>query len=314
MLIGSLGILIVTPQAATILWMRHLGGSIEAILFFQLMITGLLIWVWVAAAAPRDLLRTGFRDHFGLVAAIGILNALISVGLTVAFTMTYAANVLLIYSLDPVWSAALGWMLLGEKLPRRTILALVGSVLALVVMFVPSIVRNGSADVAGSLVAFFTGWILAFWLTLMRYAFLKGVEVDVPSCAAFGSCLVSCLVAIASLATSKLDVLGVGRPLFFAPASIDGAIVAIVVTCFSIAPKYLASAHIGLMSLVETILSPLWVYIFFDETPPTFTVVGGVIILLVVTLHEGAAIRDSGGKTITNAADSPISSDKGEPA
>lgn len=285
------GIIIVTPQAACVRWMRALGASLEAILSFQLMVTGILIWVWVSFRGDQAKVMTGFRCHFCLVAAIGVLNALISIGLTVAFTLTYVANVVLLYALDPIWAGALGWLLLGDVLSMRTICALVAACVALLVMFLPAVVTRGTVSLAGSILALVTGIVVALWLTLNRYALTRAVHVDVPACAAFGSCLMSILVALSSLVSGRSFLEG-ATGLFFVPAIIDGTIVAIVVTCFSIAPKYITSAHIGLMSLVETVLSPLWVYIFFGEEPPLFTMIGGAGVFCVVALHEGAAIRE----------------------
>ena len=59
-----------------------------------------------------------------------------------------------------------------------------------------------------------------------------------------------------------------------------------------IAPRYISSTETGLILELELILGPLWVLAAFGEVPSKFTVIGGVLLLLVLTAHELAGFRD----------------------
>ena len=79
-------------------------------------------------------------------------------------------------------------------------------------------------------------------------------------------------------------------PLFFTAMAIDGVCVGAIFIAFSIAPKYLPGAQIGLLSLLEPLLGPLWVFLIFDETPPFFTLLCGAVLVSTVAIHEFAGI------------------------
>ena len=55
--------------------------------------------------------------------------------------------------------------------------------------------------------------------------------------------------------------------------------------CLSIAPKYTTSAIVSLIMLLEMVVGPFWVWIAIGETPTGSMILGGMIVLLVLTFH-----------------------------
>ena len=53
----------------------------------------------------------------------------------------------------------------------------------------------------------------------------------------------------------------------------------------------LPSAQAALLSASEVPLSPLWVWIFFDEVPATETFIGGALVLCAILWNIGAELR-----------------------
>ena len=54
---------------------------------------------------------------------LGVINTLVTSGFTLALALTVAARALLLTSLSPLWTALIGWLVLKDRLPRRTIAA-----------------------------------------------------------------------------------------------------------------------------------------------------------------------------------------------
>ena len=54
---------------------------------------------------------------------LGVINTLVTSGFTLALALTVAARALLLTSLNPLWTALIGWLVLKDRLPRRTIAA-----------------------------------------------------------------------------------------------------------------------------------------------------------------------------------------------
>ena len=52
--------------------------------------------------------------------------------------------------------------------------------------------------------------------------------------------------------------------------------------CIVIGARSTPAAVVGLLMLFETLLGPLWVYIFLNEIPPMSVFIGGSIIVIAV--------------------------------
>jgi drug/metabolite transporter (DMT)-like permease len=56
--------------------------------------------------------------------------------------------------------------------------------------------------------------------------------------------------------------------------------------------KYLPSPEVSLFLLIETILAPIWVWLFIGEIIPESTFLGGGIILMTIVWHSWAGMRE----------------------
>jgi len=55
---------------------------------------------------------------------------------------------------------------------------------------------------------------------------------------------------------------------------------------FIIASRHLATAEVTLIMLLEFALGPIWVWWFIGETPTTWTIFGGSLIIVAVALRS----------------------------
>ena len=56
---------------------------------------------------------------------------------------------------------------------------------------------------------------------------------------------------------------------------------------FTMGARLVPSAVAALLSVAETMLGPLWVFLFFGEVPAARTLVGGGVILAALVAHLG---------------------------
>ena len=54
----------------------------------------------------------------------------------------------------------------------------------------------------------------------------------------------------------------------------------------TISPRYITGAEIGLCTLLEAVLGPLFVFFAFDEIPSKWTLIGGSLLLFILAAHE----------------------------
>jgi drug/metabolite transporter (DMT)-like permease len=53
---------------------------------------------------------------------------------------------------------------------------------------------------------------------------------------------------------------------------------------------HLTAAEIGLLSLLEIVLGPLWVWLALGEAPAGAIIAGGLVVLAAVALNEGISL------------------------
>lgn len=206
-----------------------------------------------------------------------ITMALSSLSLVLAFTLTLAANAVVILSSAPLFAAILSQIFIGEKCPLRTwvsIFICIGGVLW---------VMSGSLDnhnFFGDILAAFCALLIGGYLTLLRrYPTISRVKVITYSG------VVMALVAL-PLAT-PLDL-----PLFsYGWLAISGLIqMPLALLLMTIGTRFLPAAEVSLFLLLEAVMAPIWVWLVLGERPAAATFLGGGLILLTLILHSIGSI------------------------
>ena len=56
---------------------------------------------------------------------------------------------------------------------------------------------------------------------------------------------------------------------------------------------HLTAAQVGLLTLLEVILAPIWVWLAFAEVPAPLSLLGGAIVLSALVVHSALSLRRS---------------------
>ena len=67
--------------------------------------------------------------------------------------------------------------------------------------------------------------------------------------------------------------------------------VAIPFVLVTIAPRYITAAEVNLFFLLETILGPIWVWLVIKEQPSFETIVGGILIIITISIHSVLSLK-----------------------
>jgi len=206
----------------------------------------------------------------GIIAAIS--STLANLMFLAAVTETTAANLVFIISLNPVICALLGWMILKERVPWQTWLAIV-----LALSGVGVIVSNGLSvgTVSGDLLAFGVAICMAITLTAARSS-----GKNIMTSLAIGALVSACIAAFwAQPAT--LPVVSWGWLALNALLVIPAALGLLI-----IGPRYLPASEVAMFFLLEPILTPVWMWLIFGEMPTRQALLGGVIVLVTLFAHS----------------------------
>lgn len=190
-----------------------------------------------------------------------------------------AANTFVLMSTGPFFVALFGWIFLRERVPTRTWTAIAVALAGVTLMFADGLDAGRSL---GNLLAL--GVAIAFALNVVVLRRMHASVDMVPAVMIAG--LISIAVAL-PLAPS------------LAPAPRDLALLApmgcvqLGLGCLLMtkATRHLSAGEIGLLSLIETILAPLWVWIGVGERPGALALGGAAIVLGALLANQWAGLR-----------------------
>lgn len=240
--------------------------------FFAML--ALLVFV---AVAERGRIAKAFRRAGKAGLGFAFCLAVASSTFIAALEYTTVANVLFLQAASPMLAAALAWFFLGERVARREALAMILALVGAAVM----IAGPRGSDLTGIGLALVM--TLAFSVALVIARHRRDVSM------ASGACLAQVVVFVVTIwfaDVGRLDGHDVGV-LFLLGAFQMGLGLALLTA----GARHLPAAEVALITLLEVVLGPLWVWVAFAETPATTTLAGGAVILAAVVVQTRVARR-----------------------
>ena len=206
--------------------------------------------------------------------------SLTNITFVVSIQNTNVANTLVMIAMAPMLSAILGAIFLKELPDKKTWIAIFVTFGAAVYIFYDSLkLGNFFGDILGLI----TALGLAIGAVTIRSARNKNL---VPA-AVVGKLIVAlfALFFIESFTLTKSDQIIV--PLMCIMC------VAIPFVLVTIAPRFIPAAEVNLFFLLETIIGPIWVWLFIQEQPSIETIQGGAVIITAIAIHSFIKLKNS---------------------
>ena len=258
-------------------WGGLIIRSFEAASIWQILFYRSIFFLWVLIAF---LLLTYGKKTFKKIKEAGIpglVGGLFLSGSFLAYlysmSETTVANVVFIISTQTVFLPILAYFFLKEKISSRGTVAIVLAMIGVTLMIGDSL---GTGSLYGNLVALAIPINFSILILIIR----KYPKVDmIPAIfyAGIFSCLYG-LILLEGFSISQKDVwlsflLGVPQLAF-------GFIF------ITIGSRTTPAVMVGLLMLMETIFAPIWVWLFYNEIPPTSVLIGGLIIISAVVMKS----------------------------
>lgn len=183
--------------------------------------------------------------------------------------LTTVANTMFTLSAVPLFAAVFAWVVLAERVATATWMAILVAMAGIGLM-----VFDGfeSGALLGNLLALATAVLFACFVVALRH----GRHVDMLPAVAFGA-LIS--TAIGGVMAEHLDI--TLRDILICIAW-GGLLSCFAHAIYTYASRHVLAAELTLLSLVEMIVSPLWVWLAFDETPNDYTLMGGAVVAVAI--------------------------------
>ena len=268
-LISFTGLVIRNMEAATALHINFYRATAFFIAVFLVMLQR------YRSDTGRRIMQVGRPGLLagGFLAAAGMC-------LLQAITNTTVAATLFICSAIPFITAALAWLFLRERLQKPTLITMCVAALGVCVMISGG---AGSGSIYGNLLALMTALCFSGFAIVVRRH--RDVEM-LPALLISGAIIV--VVTLPSLwgqlAVPWRDVMWC--------FVLGGFISALPNVLFITAARHLVAAELTLFMLLEFALGPVWVWLFINEVPALWTVIGGALVItsvlfrVVFELHQ----------------------------
>jgi drug/metabolite transporter (DMT)-like permease len=238
------------------------------------------VW-WTSKGQPfQQIRRIGLA---GTVGAFGLVFAF--AGAIYAIQSTTVANAVFLFTASPFVAALLGWIVLREQVGFWTWAAIALAVIGMYVM-----VREGLAIGAmhGNIAALLSAAGFGAFSVALRW----GKVGDMLP--------VSMLGAAFSVVVAGVVLTLQGQPILVSTWDMGVSLVmgmgvlALGMVAYTLGSKVIPAAQLTLLSLIEVLLAPLWVFLFLGETASAATFVGGGVLLAAVALNAVMGARAAG--------------------
>lgn len=257
------------------------AATVWQILFWRSvgMVPVLLAFIWWSSGGhPLEQIR-----KVGLAGAIGGFGLVFAfAGAIYAIQTTTIANAVFLFTASPFVAAVLGWIILGERVKPWTWAAIALAVLGMYLM-----VREGLAmgALVGNLAALLSAAGFGAFSVCLRWGRVKHM---LP---------VSMLGGVFSVIVAGAVLMVQGEPI--APsgwdiaisAGIGAVILALGMVMYTLGSRVIPAAELTLLSLIEVLFAPVWVFVFLGETASAATFVGGGVLLAAVALNAVMSAR-----------------------
>ncbi|HKL05031.1 MAG TPA: DMT family transporter [Roseovarius sp.] len=277
LLITALGVLFVVPDS---LFIRLIDASAPTIAFWRGITSGGFIFLGVLAAMGlrgfRDVTRTGWP---GVIYTV--LIGATAPGFVLAVTWTSVANVVFIIASMPVFAAIFSRIFLGETISRRMVFTMMGVFVGLGVIAWGSGETEG-ASWQGDLVALGVSASFAAAMTAARKLRTTSMIPAIPI-AFIGASILIWPFADPGTAMPSQWPLILGH----------GAFITVSTCLLTLGPRYIASAEVALLILLESVLAPLLVWWAIGEDPGSWAMAGGAIVIAVLFGSNLLALRNN---------------------
>ena len=275
LLITSLGVLLVVPDS---LFVRLIDASAFTIAFWRLLLAGGMLGLGILALKGLNPFRAALSTGiYGLIYVVGV--GVSGILFILAVSLTSVANVVFIIASLPVFAAVYSRIFLAEPIRLRMWVTMAAVMVGLAVIAYGS-AEAEKASLVGDALALAVSALFAAALSAARR--VKHVSM-VPAVAigyVLGALVILPFAAPFSVPSEQVHLV-----------TLHGCLILGSSVLLAIGPRYITSAEVGLLVLLESALAPLLAWAVVDEDPGPYALAGGAIVIGALFASNLIALR-----------------------
>ena len=245
---------------------------------------GLVMFVYLRFRGIKPVIN---KDSIKIAVALaGVCSTFVA-----ANKLTTAANAIVIQYCAPVYVLLYIAFVQKKKLRPLDIAVVPITILGVSLCFIG---QMGNGHLAGDIVAVISGVFFA-----AMFIFSEGVSEQTRASGIMQGQFLTAIIGLPVLFATKPA---------FTPTTIGGILIlgifqiGIAYVLYSIAIKNAPLLTCSLLAVLEPLLNPVWVFLFAGENPGIWSLVGGVIVVVVITLWYVYDARHATAQTEPNPA------------
>jgi len=247
------------------------GATLWQILFWRSLFFSLTVLTFLIITYKSKVLKSFYVSGLpgfigGLILSIGFC------GYVFAMYNTTVANTNFIISLQILFLAIFGFFFLKEKINSITLISIILAMSGVLLMVGNSL---SPGELSGNLAAFTMPITFAVLIMIVR----KFPSVDMVP-AQFVAGISSCLIGLSFSPTIMISPHDIFLGFIAGFFQIGFGFIFI-----TIGARTTPSAMVGIIMLSESVLGPIWAFLFVSEIPSLYGLIGGAIILFAVLLQ-----------------------------
>ena len=271
------GPLLVLTGGFCLSWGGLILRSFESASIWQILFYRSIFFLWVLIAFIS---LTYGKKTFKKIKEAGVPGLIGGIFLSTNFVAymyammeTTVANVVFIISTQTVFLPIIAYFFLKEKISPRGYVAIVLAMIGVTLMIGDSL---GTGSLKGNLAALTIPINFSVLVLIIR----KYPKVDMIP-AVFYAGILSCLYGLFLLEGIVISTKDIWLSFLLGVPQLAFGFIFI-----TIGSRTTPAVMVGLLMLMESIFAPIWVWLFYNEIPPTSVLIGGIIILSAVVMKS----------------------------
>ena len=249
---------------------------LQYLLYRGLIITSVIL-IFILFREGRNFFHTFRRiDSWSLIGSL--VMSVTFFGWIYALTTTTVAITLLMLAVSPVLSAFLGYLVLGERLSRSTLLNMLIVAIGITIMV-------WDTDKSTTILGVIYGFFVALGFSIYTITIRKNPEVPKllsPALAGFFCIIWASILILVTGNSFEMPSVNIGISMT------HGLVVGLGLILYGLGAKYLPSGELVMLSLLEVVLGIFWAWLpalGINEVPTRNTLIGGLAILVAIILQ-----------------------------
>jgi drug/metabolite transporter (DMT)-like permease len=270
LLITLIGVVFVVPDSIMV---RLISSDPMVTAFWRSLTAGIFVAIFVLLTMRDEVMKTITQmGRAGWMYCV--LIGTTSPSFVLAVQNTSVANVVLIFASMPVFSALLSFLILSERPSRQLLLT---SSFVFAGLAIIGLGSSGGADAnwIGDLWAVYIVIVFSLALTLLRrqkhISMLPAIPIGYIGAAFSMFWFIDPLETIAT--DGALYVM-------------HGVLIAVSTCGLTLGPRYISATEVSLLILLESVFAPVLAWLVLSEIPAHSTILGGVLILSALVVHN----------------------------